>query len=81
MRIHLPDALPRIYRAGKSSSGILSLIAGIGVATLGLVILAGIWAGAESDAAALERQRGLVTRRLSEQVAQDSEAIEQVGSG
>ncbi|RYG97517.1 MAG: diguanylate cyclase, partial [Alphaproteobacteria bacterium] len=70
-----------MYRACISSGVILSLIAGIGVATLGLVILAGVWAGAESDAAALERQRGLVTRRLSEQVAQVSEAIEQVGSG
>jgi diguanylate cyclase (GGDEF)-like protein len=70
-----------MYRAGKSSSGILSLIAGIGIATLGLVVLSGIWAGSESDSAALERQRALVTQRLNEQVEQVAEAIDQVGSG
>jgi diguanylate cyclase (GGDEF)-like protein len=57
------------------------LIAGAGLATLGLVVLSGIWAGAESDSAALERQRNLITQRLNEQVDQVAKAIEQVGSG
>lgn len=81
MQFHLSGPVRRMYRAGKSSNGILALIAGIGFAALGLVFLSGVWAGGESDAAALERQRQLVTQRLDEQVAQVSEAIDQVGSG
>ncbi|NDW07915.1 putative bifunctional diguanylate cyclase/phosphodiesterase [Jiella pacifica] len=81
MRIKYPDPILRIYQAAKSSSAVLLLIGGIGVATLGLVVLAGFWAGAESDSAAFERQRDLVTRRLREQVEQVAKAIDQVGSG
>jgi diguanylate cyclase (GGDEF)-like protein len=81
VRFQLPQAITRLYHASKSSSGTLLLIAGVGLATLGLVVLSGIWAGAESDLAALERQRNLITQRLSEQVDQVAKAIGQVGSG
>jgi hypothetical protein len=40
----------------------------IGLAVLVLVFLAALWAGKESDAAALDRQRQLVTARLKDQV-------------
>ncbi|WP_312796202.1 EAL domain-containing protein [Tianweitania sp.] len=81
MRLKLPEPGYLIYCAANASSSVLWLIGGIGLATLGLVVLSGLWAGAESDAAALERQRSLINQRLHEQVDQVAEAIDQVSSG
>jgi len=54
---------------GTQSKSILTLIAASGVGALFLVVMAAVWAGAESDVAALERQRQLVTARLNDQVS------------
>jgi diguanylate cyclase (GGDEF)-like protein len=46
-----------------------------------LVFLAAIWAGKESDAAALDRQRRLVNGRLQDQVDRVSQDIQLMGAG
>lgn len=70
------------HRATWTSSGsILVLLAISGLAILGLVFLAAIWAGRESDAAALERQRQLVNSRLQDQVERVSQDIQLMGAG
>ncbi len=69
-------------RATRTSSGsILILLAISGLAILGLVFLAAIWAGRESDAAALDRQRKLVNGRLMDQVQRVSQDIQLMGAG
>ncbi|MBW6425317.1 EAL domain-containing protein [Rhizobium sp. XQZ8] len=74
------DMLAR--RSIRTSSGsILFFLSISGLATLGLVFLSAIWAGAESDAAALERQRGLVDARLQHQVQRVSQEITLIGAG
>ena len=57
------------------------LLAISGLAILGLVFLAAIWAGKESDAAALDRQRQLVNGRLQDQVDRVSQDIQLMGAG
>ncbi|MDR6665056.1 EAL domain-containing protein [Rhizobium sp. 1399] len=57
------------------------LLAISGLAILGLVFLAAIWAGRESDAAALDRQRQLVNSRLLDQVKRVSQDIQLMGAG
>jgi diguanylate cyclase (GGDEF)-like protein len=52
-----------------------------GLSILGLVFLAAIWAGTESDAAALDRQRHLVNGRLQDQVQRVSQEIQLIGAG
>lgn len=70
------------HRATWTSSGsILVLLAISGLAILGLVFLAAIWAGEESDAAALDRQRQLVNSRLQDQVVRVSQDIQLMGAG
>ncbi len=70
------------HRATWTSSGsILVLLAISGLAILGLVFLAAIWAGRESDAAALDRQRQLVNGRLLDQVQRVSQDIQLMGAG
>ncbi|EJJ31615.1 diguanylate cyclase (GGDEF) domain-containing protein [Rhizobium sp. CF142] len=70
------------HRATWTSSGsILVLLAISGLAILGLVFLAAIWAGRESDAAALDRQRQLVNSRLLDQVQRVSQDIQLMGAG
>jgi len=59
----------------------LLLLAISALATLGLVFLVAIWAGAESDAAALDRQRDLVNDRLDDQVKRVSQEIRLMGAG
>jgi len=66
---------------GTSSGSILVLLAISGLAILGLVFLAAIWAGRESDAAALDRQRQLVNSRLLDQVQRVSQDIQLMGAG
>ncbi|WP_062015489.1 bifunctional diguanylate cyclase/phosphodiesterase [Aureimonas sp. AU4] len=68
-------------RMQAPSGWLLFLIAASGVGTLGLVVLAGLWAGTESDAAALERQRQLMTERLHDQVEQAAQIVGQIGAG
>jgi diguanylate cyclase (GGDEF)-like protein len=78
-------ALPwKVNITGKSwtsSSLILALLSVSGLAILGLVFFAAIWAAAASDGAALERQRGLVTGRLQDQVQRVSQEIQLMGAG
>ncbi|HEY0124607.1 MAG TPA: CHASE4 domain-containing protein [Rhizobium sp.] len=70
------------HKATRTSSGsILLLLAFSGLAILALVFLAAIWAGAESDAAALDRQRRLVNGRLQDQVQRVSQDIQLMGAG
>ncbi len=66
---------------GTASGPILLLLAISGLAILGLVFLAAIWAGSESDAAALDRQRHLVNDRLEDQVRRVSQEIQMIGAG
>ena len=68
-------------KAWTSSGSILVLLAISGLAILGLVFLAAIWAGRESDAAALDRQRQLVNSRLLDQVQRVSQDIQLMGAG
>ena len=68
-------------RPGTTSGSILLLLAISGLAILGLVFLAAIWAGSESDAAALDRQRHLVNDRLEDQVKRVSQEIQMIGAG
>ncbi len=65
---------------GKSKS-ILTLVVASGIGALLLVVLAAVWAGAESDAAALERQRQLVTARLNDQVSRVAQDMQLMGAG
>ena len=65
----------------NSSGAILTLLAISGLAILALVFLAAIWASAESDAAALDRQRNLVNERLHDQVQRVSQEIQLIGAG
>ncbi len=67
--------------AWTSSGSILVLLAISGLAILGLVFLAAIWAGKESDAAALDRQRQLVNGRLLDQVERVSQDMQLMGAG
>lgn len=68
-------------RPRTNSGSILLLLAISGLAILGLVFLAAIWAGSESDAAALDRQRHLVNDRLEDQVKRVSQEIQMIGAG
>ncbi|MBO9171788.1 EAL domain-containing protein [Rhizobium sp. L245/93] len=70
------------YRVTRTSSGsILILLAVSALGILALVFLAAVWAGSESDAAALDRQRQLVTGRLSDQVTRVSQEMQLIGAG
>jgi diguanylate cyclase (GGDEF)-like protein len=69
-------------KAIRTSSGaILVLLAISGVAILGLVLLAAVWAGSESDAAALDRQKELVNTRLQDQIARVYQETQLMGAG
>lgn len=73
---------PTTEQRGWTSSGRLLFLIGVSaLGTLGLVVLATVWAGAESDAAARERQRQLMTARLREQVQQVEHIVHQIGAG
>jgi diguanylate cyclase (GGDEF)-like protein len=64
-----------------SSGAILVLLAISGLAILGLVFLAAVWAGSESDAAALDRQKELVNSRLQDQIARVAQETQLMGAG
>lgn len=65
-----------------TSSGSVLLLLGIsGLSILGLVFLAAVWAGSESDSAALDRQRNLVNSRLQDQVDRVAQEIRLIGAG
>ncbi len=57
------------------------LLAISGVAILGLVFVAALWAGKESDAAALDHQRKLVNGRLQDQVDRVSKDMRLMAAG
>lgn len=74
--------IPSILRVSPVSSGvILLLLTTSGLAIVALVILAAIWAGTESDAAALDRQRDLVNTRLLSQVERVSQEVRLMNAG
>lgn len=70
------------YGARRTSSGsIMILLAVSALGILALVFLATVWAGSESNAAALDRQRQLVTSRLGDQVTRVSQEMRLIGAG
>jgi len=77
---HVSKVLVRRTLIG-SSSPILVLLSLSGLAILALVFLAAIWAGSESDSAALDRQRHLVNVRIQDQVQRVSQEIQLMGAG
>ncbi|WP_179869656.1 putative bifunctional diguanylate cyclase/phosphodiesterase [Rhizobium chutanense] len=83
LRLHivLPSSSNTFQKSWIASGRILFLIAVSGLGAIGLVVLSALWAGTESDAAALDRQRNLVNARLREQVDQVAHVIGQFGNG
>jgi diguanylate cyclase (GGDEF)-like protein len=69
-------------KSSRTSSGSTLILLSIsGLAILGLVFLAEIWAGKESDSAALDRQRSLVNSRLQDQLDRVSQDMQLMGAG
>ena len=81
LHIVLPSSSNTFQQSWIASGRILFLIAVSGLGAIGLVVLSALWAGTESDAAALDRQRHLVNARLREQVDQVAHVIGQFGNG
>ncbi|RWX25465.1 putative bifunctional diguanylate cyclase/phosphodiesterase [Rhizobium leguminosarum] len=81
LQIVLPSSSNTFQQSWIASGRILFLIAVSGLGAIGLVVLSALWAGTESDAAALDRQRQLVNARLREQVDQVAHVIGQFGNG
>lgn len=81
LHIVVPSSSNTFQKSWIASGRILFLIAISGLGAIGLVVLSALWAGAESDAAALDRQRQLVNARLREQVDQVAHVIGQFGNG
>ncbi|MBX4962349.1 diguanylate cyclase (GGDEF)-like protein [Rhizobium binae] len=81
MHIVVPSSSNTFQKSWIASGRILFLIAISGLGAIGLVVLSALWAGTESDAAALDRQRQLVNARLREQVDQVAHVIGQFGNG
>ncbi|MBB6222825.1 putative bifunctional diguanylate cyclase/phosphodiesterase [Rhizobium leguminosarum] len=81
MHIVVPSSSNTFQQSWIASGRILFLIAVSGLGAIGLVVLSALWAGTESDAAALDRQRQLVNARLREQVDQVAHVIGQFGNG
>ncbi|MDI5925486.1 putative bifunctional diguanylate cyclase/phosphodiesterase [Rhizobium leguminosarum] len=81
LQIVLPSSSKTFQQSWIASGRILFLIAVSGLGAIGLVVLSALWAGTESDAAALDRQRQLVNARLREQVDEVAHVIGQFGNG
>ncbi|RWX28298.1 EAL domain-containing protein [Rhizobium leguminosarum] len=81
LHIVLPSSSNTFQKSWIASGRILILIAVSGLGAIGLVVLSALWAGTESDAAALDRQRQLVNACLLEQVDQVAHVIGQFGNG
>lgn len=81
LHIIVPSSSNTFQKSWIASGRILFLIAVSGLGAIGLVVLSALWAGTESDAAALDRQRQLVNARLREQVDQVAHVIGQFGNG
>ncbi|WP_461511376.1 putative bifunctional diguanylate cyclase/phosphodiesterase [Rhizobium leguminosarum] len=81
LQIVLPSSSKTFQQSWIASGRILFLIAVSGLGAIGLVVLSALWAGTESDAAALDRQRQLVNARLREQVDQVAHVIGRFGNG
>jgi diguanylate cyclase (GGDEF)-like protein len=69
------------FQVPASSGLVLLLLAVSGLAIVTLVILSALWAGSESDAAALDRQRRLVNSRLQDQVQRVSNELRVMSAG
>lgn len=68
-----------VSRHRVASGRLLLLVGASGLVAVALIVLALAWAGSESDAAALERQRSLVNARLQDQVTQVRDLIGKLG--
>lgn len=76
------NRISRIFRKAPVSPGlILLLLTTSGLGIVALVVIAAIWAGTESDAAALDRQRQLVNTRLLDQVERVSNEVRLMKAG
>ncbi|TCQ97978.1 periplasmic sensor diguanylate cyclase/phosphodiesterase [Neorhizobium sp. JUb45] len=78
---HLTGARTNSFFRRRNSRLIFVPIVTIGIAATLLAVLATIWAGAESDVAALERQKALVTAKLADQVNQMARDVAMVAAG
>ncbi|MDP9838618.1 diguanylate cyclase (GGDEF)-like protein [Neorhizobium huautlense] len=81
MLAHLYGVLSESLPRRKNSRLIFVPIATIGIAAILLAVLATVWAGAESDLAALERQKELVTTKLADQVNRVASDVAMVATG
>ncbi|SFB50938.1 diguanylate cyclase (GGDEF) domain-containing protein [Rhizobium sp. NFR07] len=81
MLTRLSQALLNGISLRKNNRMIFVPIAASGIAALLLAVLATVWAGAESDLAALERQKQLVTKRLDDQVKQVADDMSLLAAG
>ncbi|MFN3500677.1 MAG: putative bifunctional diguanylate cyclase/phosphodiesterase [Allorhizobium sp.] len=75
------QTIPRRPGRGANNKITLVLLALSGMAVLGLVFLAAIWAATESDAVAKERQRRLVNDRLQDQMDRAAHEIQLMAVG
>ncbi|MEV6576527.1 CHASE4 domain-containing protein, partial [Streptomyces sp. NPDC051577] len=76
------NRISTVFRKAQVSSGlILLLLTTSGLGIVALVVIAAIWAGTESDAAALDRQRQLVNTRLLDQVERVSHEVRLMNAG
>jgi diguanylate cyclase (GGDEF)-like protein len=77
----LSNALLNGFSHRKNNRLTFAPIAASGIAATLLTVLATVWAGAESDLAALERQKQLVTKRLGDQVREVADDMSMVAAG
>ncbi len=73
--------LSKSFSRRKNSRLVFVPISAIGIAAALLAVLATVWAGFESDRAALERQKDLVTTKLADQVNQVAADVAVVANG
>lgn len=78
---HLSGVVSKSFSRRKNSRLIFVPIIAIGIAAALLAVVATLWAGVESDLAALERQKELVTTKLADQVNQVASDVAVVANG
>jgi len=78
---HLSNVVSKSFSRRKNSRLIFVPIVAIGIAAAMLAVVAMLWAGAESDLAALERQKNLVTNKLADQVNQVAADVAMIANG
>ncbi|WP_313199536.1 putative bifunctional diguanylate cyclase/phosphodiesterase [Rhizobium sp.] len=78
---HLSGVVSKSFSRRKNSRLIFVPIIAIGIAAALLAVVATLWAGVESDLAALERQKELVTTKLADQVNQVAADVAVIANG